>query len=138
MAPQPGVHDIEGLVDNVAASGLPVTLEVVGAARGVDAGTGLTLYRIVQEGLTNTMKHGGSGRHAPGSGSTTATATSPFRSSTTGGDPSGWPGRDGTGQGLLGMRERVELHGGTLVVRAPPGGGFELKATVPLVESEVA
>jgi len=54
-----------------------------------------------------------------------------------GSGPSGWPGRDGTGQGLRGMRERVELHGGTVLTRARPGGGFELKATVPLTHAGV-
>ena len=137
MAPQPGVYDVAALVDNVSASGLPVTLEVVGRSRGVDGGTGLTIYRIVQEGLTNTMKHGGSGATAHvrleyGERDLTVFVADD------GQGPAGWPGRDGTGQGLLGMRERVELHGGTLLVRARPGGGFELKATVPLTPAGVA
>lgn len=134
MTPQPGVPDIDALVDNVAASGLPVTLEVVGDAREVDGGTGLTLFRVVQEGLTNTMKHGGSDACATvrleyGARDLTVYVADDGRG------PVGWPGRDGTGKGLLGMRERVELHGGSVQVRARPGGGFELRATVPLARA---
>jgi signal transduction histidine kinase len=132
MTPQPGVPDIDALVDNVTASGLPVSLEVVGEPRSVDGGTGLTIYRVVQEGLTNTMKHGGP------EASATVRLEYGVRELTVyvaddGSGPTGWPGRDATGQGLRGMRERVELHGGNVLVRARPGGGFELKATVPLV-----
>ncbi len=136
MAPQPGVPDIHALVDNVTASGLPVTLEVLGEPREVDGGTALTIYRVVQEGLTNTMKHGGSQVHA------CVRLEYGVRDLTVyvaddGSGASGWPGRDGTGQGLRGMRERVELHGGTVLTRARPGGGFELKATVPLTHAGV-
>lgn len=132
LAPQPGVPDIDALVDNVSASGLPVTLEVCGRPRTIDGGTGLTVYRVVQEGLTNTMKHAGSTASASvrleyGDQDLTVYVADD------GSGPTGWPGRDGTGQGLRGMRERVELHGGTVLVRGRPGGGFELKATVPLV-----
>lgn len=135
MAPQPGVPDIHVLVDNVSASGLPVTLEVVGRPREVDGGTGLTIYRVVQEGLTNTMKHGGSDASASvrleyGARDLTVSVADDGRG------PTGWPGRDSTGQGLRGMRERVELHGGTVLVRARPGGGFELKATLPMAHAE--
>ena len=131
MTPQPGVPDINALVDNVTASGLPVSLEVVGRPREVDGGTGLTIYRVVQEGLTNTMKHGGPDASATvrleyGAQDLTVYVADDGRG------PAGWPGRDATGQGLRGMRERVELHGGNVLVRARPGGGFELKATVPL------
>ena len=59
LAPQPDVHDVVALVEHVTRSGLPVTLDVVGLPAPVDKGTGLTVYRIVQEGLTNTMKHAG-------------------------------------------------------------------------------
>jgi signal transduction histidine kinase len=132
MAPQPGVEDIQRLVDNVATSGLQVTFGVVGSSRRVDDGTGLTVYRIVQEGLTNTIKHAGPRASATvrleyGDRDLTVVVADDGRG------PRGWPGRDGTGQGLMGMRERLELHGGTLLVRARPGGGFELRATVPLV-----
>jgi signal transduction histidine kinase len=134
MAPQPGVPDIDALVDNVTASGLPVTFEVVGEPRAVDGGTGLTVYRVVQEGLTNTMKHGGPRASA------CVRLEYGIRDLTVfvaddGNGPTGLPGRDRTGQGLRGMRERVELHGGSVLVRARPGGGFELKATVPFVHA---
>ncbi len=136
MAPQPGVPDIHSLVDNVAASGLPVSLEVVGRPREVDGGTGLTIYRVVQEGLTNTMKHGG-----PEASATVrleyGTHDLTVYVADDGSGPGGWPGRDSTGQGLRGMRERVELHGGNVLVRARPGGGFELKATLPLASAVV-
>lgn len=133
MTPQPGVSDIDALVDNVAASGLPVTLDVVGEPRAVDGGTGLTVFRVVQEGLTNAMKHGGSDASAAVRLEYGAQDLTVYVSDD-GHGPSGWPGRDGTGKGLVGMRERVELHGGTVVVRARPSGGFELRATVPLTQ----
>lgn len=131
MAPQPGVPDIHALVDNVSSSGFPVTFEVVGDPREVDGGTGLTIYRVVQEGLTNTMKHAG-----PRASANVRLQYGPQDLTVSvrddGSGPSGWPGRNGSGQGLRGMRERVELHGGTVQVRARPTGGFELMATVPL------
>jgi signal transduction histidine kinase len=136
LAPQPGVVDLPELVESVNASGLPVTLDVSGEPLGVDTAAGLTIFRIVQEGLTNVLKHGGP--------DATAAVRIDYSANqvdvsvvNTGRAPTGWPGRDGSGQGLIGMRERIELHGGRLHTRARPGGGFEIAATVPLTRVEV-
>jgi signal transduction histidine kinase len=135
-SPQPGADDVAQLVDGVRSSGLEVTLEIEGDSKPDDATTGLTIYRIVQEGLTNAIKHAGPGarvsvriRYADGRAHVVV--------SDDGSGPSGWPGRDGSGRGLIGMRERVELHGGTLHTRVRPGGGFELDADLPLSHVEV-
>lgn len=137
LAPQPDVDDVVRLVERVDASGMAVRLDVVGRPRAIDKGTGLTVYRIVQEGLTNTMKHAGLGASA-----TVRLEYGPHDLTVCvaddGAGPTGWPGRDGAGQGLVGMRERVELHGGRLAVRARPEGGFELRAVVPLTGGPAA
>jgi signal transduction histidine kinase len=134
-APAPGLVDLPRLVDEVRAAGVPVTLHVEGAAPSVHAGVELSAYRVVQEALTNVMKHAGGPdrvdvtvRHLPGTlavevvddGRGLAT-----RSPNGGGPP------DASGHGLVGMRERVELWGGELSVGPAPGGGYRVKALLP-------
>ncbi|MBA2559954.1 MAG: sensor histidine kinase [Propionibacteriales bacterium] len=137
LAPQPGAGEIDELVAGLAKSGLPVTLEIAGTPAGVDYGTGLTLFRIVQEGLTNAIKHGGPGaraavRLAYGERDVTVTVVDDGRGAAT----SEAETSDGRGHGLVGMRERVELHGGTLVARPARGGGFEVRVTLPHVDGD--
>ena len=131
FAPQPDVAAIEQLVADVAASGLDVDLIVEGVPTDMPAGAQLAAYRIVQESLTNVLKHAGPAGRAwvrlswrpdaleisvldDGRGASAAIAES-----------------DGLGQGLLGMRERAELHGGRLTAAPRHGGGFGVQAVLP-------
>ncbi|GAA1608027.1 hypothetical protein GCM10009679_09890 [Saccharothrix algeriensis] len=125
LHPQPGLRELDTLVDAVRAAGQPVTLRRDGA--DVPEGVDLTAYRVVQEGLTNAL------RHAPGA----VTAVHIRRD---GADllvevsneaAAGEPGGPGAGRGLLGLRERLRLHDGTLQAGAAPGGGFLLAARIP-------
>lgn len=130
LTPQPGAGEIAALVDSVRASGMAVTFESDGSAGNVDYGTGLTLYRIVQEGLTNIRKHGGPRAQAVvrlvfDPRNVTVAVVDDGRGAAV--SPADGP----AGQGLIGMRERVELHGGTLLTRPAAGGGFEVMATLP-------
>lgn len=132
-APQPSAAAIDELVASVGHSGLDVSLTVEGRARRVDQGTGLTLYRIVQEGLTNTLKHGGPQARARvtlhyNARDITVSVVDDGRGAAAAAPSTG------QGHGLVGMRERVELLGGTLVARPAVGGGFEVVATVPYVK----
>ncbi|WP_019631976.1 sensor histidine kinase [Actinomadura atramentaria] len=127
-APQPGLADLGDLVDQVREAGLPVSVEVVGERPALPEGRQLTVYRIVQEALTNTLKHGGPRASAdvrldyrPGE----------VRVEVRDDGRGAAAADDGRGHGLHGMRERVGVYGGE--VRAGPraGGGFEVVARVP-------
>jgi signal transduction histidine kinase len=140
LHPQPGLTELPALVDRVAAAGLPVELTVTGQARQLPAGLGLTAYRIVQEALTNVMKH---------AGPTAAVVVLDYRADglvidvTDDGGPGQQPGHEagqvgarpgpmaGSGRGLLGLRERVCLYGGELDARPRPGGGWRVIARLP-------
>jgi signal transduction histidine kinase len=128
LAPQPTLSDLERLVSEVRDAGVDVDLQVEGNAVPLPPGIDLSAYRIVQEALTNTLKHAGDasavvvvryrGRDVElevvddgGSGSTNGT---------------------GTGHGLIGMRERVALWGGELEAGPREGGGFAVKARLPV------
>ncbi len=126
LAPQPGLDQLPRLLEQTAAAGLPVELQVEGERRHLAASVDLAAYRIVQEALTNTLRH---------AGPATANVTIAFADGelrvcvedsgrATGGVGSG-------GRGLVGMRERVGLYNGTLVVGERPGGGFRVDATLP-------
>ena len=128
-APQPGVGDIEGLLANARSSGLGVDFTVEGTARPLPQGVDLSAYRIVQEALTNTIKHAGRVRS---------------RVTLRYGDDElvvevkdDGPGpaadaREGAGHGLVGMRERVAALAGELHAGAGPDGGFLVRASLPL------
>jgi signal transduction histidine kinase len=128
LTPQPGLAGIEALVEQVREAGLPVDLDVQGTPTPLDPGVALTIYRIVQEALTNALKH---------AGSATATVRLQFgrlwlvvEVSDTGRGPT--PDGGGLGHGLVGMRERVALYGGTLRTGPRPGGGFRVYARMPM------
>lgn len=133
--PQPDVEQLEELVEQVRTSGLPVDYKVEGTPRPLPSGVELTAYRIVQEALTNTRKHGG-----PNAG---ASVRLVYFDDGLGllveDDGKGAPhelyedgGADGQGHGLIGMRERVGMVGGTLDAGPRPGGGFRISALLPL------
>jgi len=133
--PQPGVEQLTDLIDQVRSAGLPVDFRQEGEPREVPSSVELTVYRIVQEALTNTRKHGG-----PDVG---ATVRLSYRDDDLDllveDDGRGAQrelyeegGSDGLGHGLIGMRERVGMVGGTLAAGPRPGGGFRVSAVLPL------
>jgi signal transduction histidine kinase len=129
-APQPGIEDVEGLVADFAAAGLDVVLEVVGAPTAVSRGVSLSAYRIVQESLTNVLKHADAGH---------AVVTLRYGEELEievedDGRGPARDGRDGGGHGLLGMVERARLVGGVLESGSRSGGGFRVAARLPIVE----
>jgi signal transduction histidine kinase len=125
LTPSPGLADVPGLVAQFAEAGLPVEVTVTGAAGDVPDGVDLSAYRIVQEGLTNVLRHGG-----PKATVTIAHEPGRLRVSIAD-DGSGRPPGGKPGHGLIGMRERVAVFGGTLTAGPRPGGGFDLSATLP-------
>ncbi|MFJ9061934.1 MULTISPECIES: sensor histidine kinase [unclassified Streptomyces] len=133
--PQPDVEQIEELVGKVRETGLAVDFKIEGTPRPLPSGVELTAYRIVQEALTNTRKHGG-----PDAG---ASVRLVYFDDGLGllveDDGRGAPhelyedgGADGAGQGMIGMRERVGMVGGTLDAGPRQGGGFRISALLPL------
>jgi signal transduction histidine kinase len=127
-APQPGPDELEELVRELAASGLPGRLDVQGVPRPLPGGTAVTVYRVVQEALTNVLKHAGRTARVEvllryREDDVEVRVTDDGR----GADADD----DGRGSGLLGMRERIELQGGTLRAGPLTGGGFEVRATLP-------
>lgn len=126
-APQPDLDALDGLVTRVRGAGLPVEVEVEGERRPVGPGVGLAAYRVVQEALTNALKH------ARGSHATVRLRFEPEALEVTVIDDGGSSnGTAGAGQGLIGMRERVLAHDGDLDAGPIPGGGFRIHARLPL------
>ncbi|MFH7596587.1 sensor histidine kinase [Streptomyces racemochromogenes] len=133
--PQPDVEQIEVLVEQVRAAGLTVDFEVEGTPRKLPSGVELTAYRIVQEALTNTRKHGGPDARA----SVRLVYFDDGLGLLVEDDGRGAAhelyedgGADGAGHGLIGMRERIGMVGGTLDAGPRPGGGFRISALLPL------
>ncbi|MEV5374377.1 sensor histidine kinase [Streptomyces nondiastaticus] len=133
--PQPDVEQIGDLVEQVRGAGLPVQYEVEGAPRPLPSGVELTAYRIVQEALTNTRKHGGPEAGA----SVRLTYFDDGLGLLVEDDGRGAQhelyeagGTDGMGHGLIGMRERVGMVGGTLDAGPRPGGGFRISVLLPV------
>ncbi|MGV9314946.1 sensor histidine kinase [Streptomyces sp. NPDC003691] len=133
--PQPDVGQIEDLVEQVRRSGLTVDFKIEGTPRQLPSGVELTAYRIVQEALTNTRKHGGpevgaSVRLVYFDDGLGLLVEDDGRGATHELYEDG--GADGQGHGLIGMRERVGMVGGTLDAGPRPGGGFRISALLPL------
>ncbi|GAA2362691.1 histidine kinase [Streptomyces cuspidosporus] len=175
LSPQPSLSRLSPLIDRFAFAGLPVDVRISGEPRPLPGGIDVTAYRIIQEALTNALKHGTSakaevtvryadhylrvevlnsgpsvltagGAVAPNSaaggaaspGSPVGGAVSPGTAASTAADGSAPPVRpaagraDGAGRGLLGLRERVAVYGGDLDARRRLGGGYRVRARIPL------
>lgn len=144
--PMPGVAQLESLVDQVRAAGLPTVLTVTGEPGAAPAAAQLTVYRLVQEALTNTLKHAPAGTRAEvrigcapdvltvtvtddGAGPAPGSAGS---SASAGPDPEG----RSPGHGIPGMRERASAYGGSLTAGPLPGGGWRVAAVLMLTTPE--
>jgi signal transduction histidine kinase len=158
LAPVPGIDQLGALLEQTRTAGVPVTFRqdgtpVTGRADGAD----LAVYRVVQESLTNVRRHGGPGvsaavtiRYAAdgvtvsvtddgrGAAAQPAPANSdPADRDPADRDPADRDPADSAGHGLHGMRERVELYGGTVVAGPRPGGGYQVTATLPLMAAQL-
>jgi signal transduction histidine kinase len=134
--PQPGIGEIPRLVAEARDAGLDVSFATDGTARPVPPGIDLSAYRIVQEALTNVLRHAGSARCSVtvrfNAEELELRVTDDARGSAEGRGVE-TPGTDGhAGHGIVGMRERVALFGGELIAGAVPGGGFAVRAVLPL------
>jgi signal transduction histidine kinase len=129
LAPVPGLDELRELLDQAREAGMSVSLTLEGPVRPLPEGAELAAYRVVQESLTNTRKHGGLG----------AAAAVTLRY-----EPNGLllevtddglgalgPAADGPGHGLTGMRERIEMYGGTVEAGPLPAGGYQVTAWLP-------
>jgi signal transduction histidine kinase len=128
LAPQPGARQLDELVGQVARAGLPTRLSVDGVPRPLPGTVDLAVYRVAQEALTNVLKHG--------EAVTRVDVVLRYRDDAVElrvrDDGRAAPGTShGGGYGLIGMRERVHLHHGTLSAGPPAGGGFEIHAVIP-------
>lgn len=130
FSPQPGMATIDSLLDGVRAAGLPVDLEVDGEPRDLPPGVDLTAYRVVQEALTNALKYAGPAHAwvAVGWGEDELELE-------IANDGLGDGDGTGGGHGLTGMRERVSLYGGEIESGPRNGGGYVVRARLPLQEA---
>jgi signal transduction histidine kinase len=127
LAPQPSLEHLDKLVAHAREAGLPVDVRIEGEPEPLPAGIDLTAYRLVQEGLTNAIKHARAGRAEVviryGGGHVELTVSD---------DGTGDGDGDRGGHGLVGMRERVSVYGGELEAGPKAGGGFRLRARLPV------
>jgi len=133
LSPQPGLGELDALIGRVRAAGLPVALSATGSARPLPPGADLAAYRVVQEGLTNVLRHAGQasasvavdwGDRLELTVTNDGQATGPA-----GPDPGSAPRQ---GRGLLGLGERLALYGGELEAGPRPDGGWRVRAVLPL------
>jgi signal transduction histidine kinase len=141
LAPAPGLAQVEALAAEVARAGVRVEVRIEGTPAELPAGLDLSAYRIVQEALTNVVRHAGPAtarvavRYAPGHVAVEVVDNGKGVESASGrqSDDSGRQSRSGRpGHGIPGMRERAALYGGALEAGPLPGGGFRVAATLPL------
>lgn len=131
LAPQPGLAQLDDLVERIRGAGLPVEVAVAGTPRPLPPGPDLCAYRVVQESLTNVLKHAGPAtarvRVEHGERTLTVRVTD---------DGAGRPQQRGhrspTSHGIRGMRERAELYGGVLTAGPADGGGFAVELRLPV------
>ncbi|MFG2710865.1 sensor histidine kinase [Streptomyces goshikiensis] len=145
LTPQPSLSGLSRLVDTIAFAGLPVEVRISGEPRPLPAGIDVTAYRIIQEALTNALKHGDGVKAEV----TVRYADHALRVEVLNGGPSvlvggaagagtvaerrrAVPRAEGAGRGLIGLRERVAVYGGDLDARRRLGGGYRVRAKLPL------
>ena len=131
LAPHPGVDRLDALLDDVGRAGLPVKLHVDGDPFELPHAIDLSAYRIVQEGLTNALKHA----HASRAEVTFHYGPDELQIEVRD-NGEGLSTNDGLGHGLVGIRERVKIYGGEMTAGAAPEGGFVLGARLPLERYE--
>jgi signal transduction histidine kinase len=126
LRPQPGLHELDTLIGRVSAAGLPVQLHVSGTPRQLAPGADLAAYRVIQEALTNVMRHAGQADTSVdvewGDKLVIAVSDNGNGCGTGGGAP---------GRGLLGLRERLSLYGGQLDAGPRAAGGWQVRAVMP-------
>jgi signal transduction histidine kinase len=127
LGPQPGLDALESLVEHVIRAGLPVRVHVDGEPFPLPRAIDLSAYRIVQEGLTNALRHA----HASHADVTVRYRPDELELEIAD-DGMGPAPTNGHGHGLVGIRERVNIYGGEMSVRAAPAGGFVLSARLPV------
>ena len=127
LAPQPGLDQLESLLDEVGRTGLDVQLRVEGERVPLSPGTDLSAYRIVQEGLTNARKHAGAD-HAE----VVVCFANRHVQIDVRDDGIGASTSDGLGHGLVGVRERIRIYGGEMTAGPAAEGGFLLSARLPI------
>jgi signal transduction histidine kinase len=129
LAPQPGIGDLDALAASVQATGLPVNLVISGDRALLPAAVNVSVYRIVQEALTNVLKHAGPARADVTIGCAPEAVTIEISD-----DGTGEPGHQAAagGHGLAGMRERAAVFGGELTAGPRPGGGYAVRVRLPL------
>lgn len=124
--PTPGLGDLHALVARMARAGLTVEVDVAGDPGEVPAGVSLACYRIIQEGLTNVLRHAG-----PTHVSVTANCAGDAVDVEVRDRGTATTGQSGVGQGTVGMRERAAMYGGTFSSGPDPGGGWVVRARLP-------
>ena len=155
LRPQPGLGQLRTLIDRVSAAGLPVESHISGTPCELPGGLDLAAYRVVQEALTNVIRHAGRARtdvridYRPGElvievaddgrppadadeGAAATGADASAAAAATAGAPGPGAAAGGTGRGLLGLRERIALYGGDLDAGRRPGGGWRVRARIPV------
>ncbi len=143
LAPVPGTSQLGALLEQTRTAGVPVTFRQEGTpAAGPADGADLAVYRVVQESLTNVRRHGGPGVSAAVTirytvDGVTVSVTDDGRGAAARPAPANSTAADSTGHGLSGMRERVELYGGTVTAGPRSGGGYQVTATLPLTAAQL-
>jgi signal transduction histidine kinase len=133
LTPQPGLADLPALAEKLQQAGLPTDLVVHGEPETLTPGVELTAYRVVQEALTNALKHAG-----PATARVTVIYEPQALRLEISDDGPGTSSQQAGGHGLVGMRERVALYGGRLEVGPRAGGGFSVCARLPLERQATA
>nr|WP_206344352.1 histidine kinase [Streptomyces mesophilus] len=129
LAPAPALSDLDSLIEGVRSAGLPVRTTVKGSPAALPPGMELSVYRVIQEALTNTLKHGGP---SATSDVLVSYATDAVTVTVTDTGRGGTPDPDGTGRGLAGMRERTALYQGTLEAGPRSAGGWRVHLRIPI------